>query len=157
MESLISNSYVFWGLLALLLLLAEAATFTSVAFVFSIAAAIVFLSLFVADAPQSLAGQLLLFAVAGVVLLYPIRRFQKRTATAPTTGDVAASIEGAPGGVIRHADEGGCSGRVLLDHAFLGGREWMFESETVVQPGQRVRIADVHGNILKVDLHRGES
>lgn len=154
MESLISNSYFFWAVLALLLLLAEAVTFTSVAFVFSIAAGMVFLSLLLLDGPQSLAGQLLLFAVAA--LLYPIRRFQKRTAISPTTGDVAASIERAPAGVIRDVDAGGCSGRVLLDHAFLGDRAWMFESETVVKPGVRVRIADVHGNILYVEMDQGE-
>lgn len=156
MAALISNSYFFWAVLALLLLLAEAVTFTSVAFVFSIAAAMVFLSLLLLGGPQSLAGQLLLFAVAGVALLYPIRRFQKRTAISPTTGDVAASIERAPAGVIRDVDAGGCSGRVLLDHAFLGDRAWMFESETVVKPGIRVRIADVHGNILYVEMDQGE-
>jgi len=156
MESILSNSYYFWGGLAVLLLLAEAATFTSVALVFSVAAAVVFLSLLVADVPQSMAGQVLLFAASGTALFFPIRRFQKRTATKATTGDVSASIAAAPSGVVKSVEAGGHSGRVTLEQAFLGEREWMFEADIPVAAGDQITIVDVRGNIIKINGTTGE-
>ncbi|MDT8377135.1 MAG: NfeD family protein [Mariprofundaceae bacterium] len=156
MEHILSNSYYFWGGLAVLLLLAEAATFTSVALVFSIAASVVFLSLLFADVPESMAGQILLFATSGAALFLPIRWLQKRTATQNTTGDVATSLADAPEGVVKSIEAGGHSGRVALEYAFLGEREWMFKSDQPVQAGDRVNIADVRGNIIKVSAKTGE-
>jgi len=155
MEFIFANSYYFWGGLAVLLLLAEALTFTSVALVFSIAAAVVFLSLLYAGVPESVAGQILLFAVAGVALFFPIRMVQKRTATVRTTGDVAASIVDAPGGVVKSVEAGGHSGRVALEFAFLGEREWKFESAEPLQAGDAVSISDVRGNIIKINKKAG--
>lgn len=157
MEFILSNSYYFWGGLAVLLLLAEAATFTSVALVFSIAAGVVFLSLIYAGVPESTAGQILLFAVAGLALFFPIRMLQKRTATVRTTGDVAASIVDAPSGVVKSVEEGGYTGHAALDYAFLGEREWKFESVLPMQAGDVIRIVDVRGNIIKIIKKTGES
>ena len=156
MEDIIANSYYFWGILAVLLLLAEAATFTSVAFVFSIAASVVFLSLLLAGIPESMAAQVLLFTVSGLALLYPIRRFQKKTATRATTGDVEASISDAPAGIVKSIKAGGYSGRVALEQAFLGEREWMFESDKPVQKDDHIHIVDVRGNIIKIEAKSGE-
>jgi len=155
MDAIITNAYYVWGALAVLLLLAEAATFTSVALVFSIAAAVVFLSLLLTGMPESVAGQLLLFTTSGVALYFPIRRFQKRTATLRTTGDVAASLAEAPRGTVKSIEEDGCSGRVVLAHAFLGEREWMFTSEQSLQVGEAVDIIDVRGNIIMINKKRG--
>ena len=156
MEFILANNHYFWGGLAVLLLLAEAATFTSVALVFSIAAAVVFISLLYAGVPESLAGQLLLFAVAGLALFFPIRMVQKRTATVHTTGDVASSIADAPGGVVKSVEAGGHSGRVALESAFLGEREWKFESGEPLQEGDAIIIVDVRGNIIKINKKTGE-
>jgi len=117
---------------------------------------VVFLSLLLAGMPESVAGQLLLFTVSGIALYFPIRRFQKNTATLSTTGDVAASLADAPAGTVKSIDEGGCSGRVVLAHAFLGGREWMFTSELPMQVGEAVDIIDVRGNIIMINKKRGE-
>jgi len=148
MDALLANDYYVWGGLAVLLLLAEAATFTSVALVFSIAASVVFLSLLLAGVPESMAGQVLLFTVSGVALYFPIRRFQQNTATLSTTGDVEASIAKAPGGKVKGIEADGCSGRVTLAHPFLGEREWMFESDKPVQVGDSITIVDVRGNTV---------
>lgn len=156
MEQILSNSYYFWGGLAVLLLLAEAATFTSVALVFSIAATVVFLSLLFADVPESMAGQILLFAASGAALFFPIRWLQKRTATQSTTGDVATSLADAPGGVVKSVEAGGHSGKVALEYAFLGEREWMFKADKPVQEGERIIIVDVRGNIIKISGKTGE-
>ena len=156
MEFILTNSYYFWGGLAVLLLLAEAATFTSVALVFSIAAGAVFLSLIYTGVPESLAGQILLFAVAGLALYFPIRMLQKRTATVRTTGDVAASIVDAPSGVVKSVEEGGHTGHAALEAAFLGEREWKFESDQSVQAGDAITIVDVRGNIIKINKKTGE-
>jgi membrane protein implicated in regulation of membrane protease activity len=156
MELILSNSYYFWGGLAVLLLLAEAATFTSVALVFSIAAAVVFLSLIFADAPESLAGQILLFAGSGAALFIPIRWLQKRTTTQSTTGDVATSLADAPEGVVKSIEAGGHSGKVVLESAFLGDREWMFRADRPVQEGERIVITDVRGNIINISGKMGE-
>lgn len=155
MESIVSNSYYFWGGLAVLLLLAEAATFTSVALVFSIAAAVVFLSLLVAGIPESVAGQGLLFTASGLALYFPIRRFQRKTATEPTTGDIAVSLSNAPGGIVKSVEPGGQSGKVSLEKAFLGEREWMFESSNPLQAGESIKIIDVRGNTIKISAAKG--
>jgi len=156
MEPTLSNYYYLWGGLAVLLLLAEAATFTSVALVFSIAASVVFLCLLLGGFPASIAGQVLLFAAAGAVLFFPIRWLQKKTATESTTGDVAASIVDAPGGIVKSIHAGGRSGRVSLERAFLGEREWSFESDSVVQVEDPVSITDVRGNTLNITSNKGE-
>ncbi len=156
MEAILSNSYYFWGGLALLLLLLEAVTFTSVALVFSIAASVVFLSVLFAGVPESMEGQGLLFAASGLALYFPIRRFQKNTAIGHTTGDVETSIADAPGGIIKSIEPGGRSGRARLDGPFLGAREWIFESEHPVQAGDHVNIEDVRGNIIKISVGTGE-
>lgn len=156
MEFTITHSYYIWGGLALLLLLAEAATFTSVALVFSIAASVVFLSLLFADVPESMAGQVLLFAASGAALFFPVRWLQKRTATLSTTGDVAASLADAPGGVVESVEADGFSGRAVLEHAFLGEKKWRFEAARPVQTGERITIVDVRGNILKINVKTGE-
>ena len=156
MESILSNNYYFWGGLAVLLLLAEAATFTSVALVFSIAASVVFLCLLLGGFPASAAGQILLFAGAGATLFFPIRFLQKKTATESTTGDVAASIVDAPGGVVKSIHTGGRSGRVTLEKAFLGEREWGFESDQPVQVDDSINIIDVRGNTLNIISNKGD-
>ncbi|HKI61132.1 MAG TPA: hypothetical protein VKA31_02455 [Mariprofundaceae bacterium] len=156
MEQIVSNSYYFWGALAVILLLAEAATFTSVALVFSVAAAVVFLSLLFAGWPASLAGQGLLFAASGAALFVPIRMLQKRTATQSTTGDVATSLADAPSGTVKSIEAGGRSGRVALESAFLGAREWMFKSDQPVQEGDLITIVDVRGNIVIITEKTGE-
>ncbi|MDQ6993359.1 MAG: hypothetical protein Q9M31_07770 [Mariprofundus sp.] len=153
MDSLLSNGYYFWGGLALLLLLAEAVTFTSVALVFSAAASVVFLSLLLTGMPASMAGQFLLFAFCGVGLYFPIRRLQKNSTTQTTTGDVAASLAEAPNGVVSSVVADGRSGRVILAHAFLGSKEWMFEADTPVILGATITITGVRGNIITVQVN----
>ncbi|MDX8404570.1 MAG: hypothetical protein R8K50_00280 [Mariprofundus sp.] len=156
MEAILSNSYYFWGGLAVLLLLLEAVTFTSVALVFSIAASVVFMSQLFAGVPASIEGQGLLFAASGLILYFPIRRFQKNTATQHTTGDVDASIADAPAGMVKSIEPGGRSGRARLDGSFLGEREWVFESIKPVQAGDHIHIEDVRGNIIKINTVTGE-
>jgi len=90
-----------------------------------------------------------------VALFFPIRMVQKRTATVRTTGDVAASIIDAPRGVVISVETGGHTGRVALEAAFLGEREWKFESVQPMQAGDAIRIVDVRGNIIKINKKEG--
>ncbi len=146
MEFVTQNPVMFWSIVGVALLVIELLTLTSVAFIMAIAAFTVVALVAISGWPESFTSQLLLFVIDAAVTYFPVKMvMDRRKQNWPTTtGDIDDQIRTAPSGSVQE------SGLVLLESAFLGSREWTYESDETLSAGDRVAIKDVIGNKLKV-------
>ncbi len=147
------------GAAALFFLLLEAGTLSGISGLVAFALLLVgLIDLFFgggswASSSFTLATQAALCALLFLGSAVPWVRWRRRRSVAgsETSGDPETLLHDAPEGEVATVGEGGRSGRVQLDRAFLGERAWLFSADHPLAAGQRVHIVAIDGNKLRVD------
>lgn len=147
LESLSLNSYGFWLLLGLLLLISELFTPALVAIFFGIGALVVGLLTLIGliDSP---AVQLLLFALISVGSLFALRKHFRRwlrgnETTADTTNPDNIELVGKRVKVITDFEQG-------MGDVQLNGAKWDAESTDALKAGDSAWVLSHSGIILRV-------
>jgi len=140
------NPIAFWGGLGVLLLVVEVFTLTSVALVLGSGALTVSAIIFLAGLPESVVMQFVAFTAISLIEYWPMKIAMENAKKnwPKTTGDIEDQIADAPAGTVKE------NGYVLLDRAFLGDREWSYDTDDELSVGDRVSIKEIGGNKLRI-------
>ncbi len=146
------SSPVIWIASGIVLIVAEFFVPAFILIFFGAAAVITGLCI-LTGTPDTLAGQLGLFAVLSLALLLGLRRAAKKVFKG-LTADVADTEPGFEDFVGRDAtvvsfDVATGKGRVTFR-----GTDWAAESDVAVGPGEVVRIIARHGSVLTLGRHK---
>ena len=138
-----------WVIVGLVLLLVEVVTMTFLFAGFAIAAFIVAVTMLLVGLPFPM--QLALWSLLAVAVFLKWRSLEARK-QAPDVGqsDMGLSTKGT---VIEPIAPGG-KGRVRFDVPVLGNSEWIATADEALEPGTRVRIVDITGQLIKVAKER---
>jgi len=140
------NPIAFWGGLGVLLLVVEVFTLTSVALVLGSGALTLCVLILVTGWPESVVMQFVLLTAISLIEYWPMKIAMENAKKnwPKTTGDIQDQLAGAPDGIVKE------NGYVLLDRAFLGNREWSYETDDELSVGDRVSIKEISGNKLRI-------
>jgi len=97
------------------------------------------------------AGQILLWSLASISFTILWFRFLRPKSDRTHSGTSKAAIVGESGIIIRGTQDSYGRGTVRFRISILGADEWSCYAEQVLQVGDQVRVADIEGQILKVE------
>lgn len=98
-----------------------------------------------------LAGQVALWSFASVAFTLLWFKYLKPKGDRTHTGMSKEGIVGESGIIIRGTDDSYGRGIVKFRISVLGADEWSCYSSEILHVGDRVRVADIEGQILKVE------
>lgn len=138
-----------WGILGLVLLATEMTTGTFYMLWFGIAG-LILCGVVTLSPGLSLPIQLLIYAMASLVLLLLGKQFFKRSA--PTDLKVGQSHGDEIGriGTIIETVSPDQLGRIKFTQGLMGSREWRVASDVHIDEGQQAYVVAVEGNSLRV-------
>ena len=119
----------------------------------------ILVSIFLAIYPSySLPLQILTWSVASVLFTFVwFRFFNPRNKNKTFSGSAKGAVIGETGLVIRGA-EPYSKGTVKFQLPLLGADEWPCMADEPLEVGDRVKVVDVEGHVMKVEkLKKGES
>lgn len=96
-----------------------------------------------------LPAQLLTWSVASVILTVAWFRFFNPRTDKTTAGSSKGTVLGEIGLIIRATDPY-AKGTVKFHLPLLGADEWHYVADEPLQVGDRVRVVDVEGHVMKV-------
>lgn len=98
------------------------------------------------------AGQIALWSVASICFTVMWFRYLKPKGDRTHAGMSKEGIVGETGIIIRGTDDSYGRGTVKFRISVLGADEWGCYSSEILRVGDRVRVVDIEGQILKVEV-----
>lgn len=98
------------------------------------------------------AGQIALWSLASVSFTLLWFKYLKPKENRKYAGMTAGGIVGESGIIILGTKDSGGRGIVKFRASVLGVSEWRCCSDEILHEGDRVRVVDIEGQILKVEL-----
>jgi membrane protein implicated in regulation of membrane protease activity len=92
--------------------------------------------------------QTILWILLSVSIIAVLFKYFKKQPTVSSSGQSDQGL--SPLGTVTESIEAHGRGRVRFDHPVLGNTVWHASSDRTIEPGERVTIAEVNGQLIKV-------
>jgi membrane protein implicated in regulation of membrane protease activity len=139
-------SWWHWIVLGILFIIIEMGTGTFITLGFGIAAVIV--GLLVLLFGLNFLTQTILWILLSVSIIAVLFKYFKRQPTVSSSGQSDQGLSTL--GTVTETIEAHGRGRVRFDHPVLGNTIWHASSDRAIEPGERVAIEEVNGQLIKV-------
>ena len=138
-----------WAIAGVVLLIIEVMSMTFLFAGFALAAFAVAVLMLLFTMPFWM--QVLIWSILAVLVFVRWRRYEAHR----SVSDVGQADMGLrTKGTVIEAIEPGGKGIVRFDTPVLGNSEWIATADTAIEAGERVRIVDVAGQLIKVSKER---
>lgn len=134
-----------WAIAGVVLLIVEVLTMTFLFAGFALAAFAVAILMLLFAMPFWM--QMLIWSILAVLVFVRWRRYEAHQSSSDVgQADMGLRVKGT----VVEPIEAGCKGIVRFDTPVLGNSEWIATADKPIEAGERVRIVDVAGQLIKV-------